>query len=368
MPLATLQLCSDIQPIEGADKIEVATILGWKCVVKKGEFKIGDPGVFIEIDSIVPMRPEFEFLRPRHFRVSTIKLRKQISQGLFMPLTILGGHVPVVKPIPSGCSGIAGRDFMAREALHECFNLGKKLTDIVDGMDVTEMLGIIKYEKEIPAQLCGTIRGNFPTHLCPKTDETRIQSCYRIVHEILNKDLYATVKMDGCSATYIHKDGETHVCSRNNSLVADDANTFWQMERKYDILNKLKAKGNYAIQGELCGPGIQGNKMGLEELDLFIFNIFDCDKWEYLGFDTMMRYIKEWGLSPCPPAFADYLIRFAEPPSIEQLLDMAKGNYDNGDPREGIVIRPTEEMQCRTLHGRASFKVVNNDFLLKSGE
>lgn len=90
--LATIREIKDIQPIEGADRIEVATVDGWQVVIKKGEFKVGDKIIYIEIDSIVPEREEFEFLRDRKFRVRTIKLRKQISQGLIMPLSILGNY------------------------------------------------------------------------------------------------------------------------------------------------------------------------------------------------------------------------------------------------------------------------------------
>jgi len=340
MPCATIQKCLDIQPIEGADSIEVATVMGWKVVVKKGEFKPGDYGVFIEIDSVVPERPEFEFLRDKHFRVRTVKLRGQISQGLFMPLSILQG---------------------LNHSLEE-------------DQDVTEVLGITHYEKDIPGQLSGTIRGNFPTKYLSKTDETRIQSCLGVLYEMLGKVFYASVKMDGCSATYIHYSNGTdesrdvHVCSRNNSLTPNENNSFWQMEKKYDILNKLKAKGNFAIQAELCGPGIQGNKMGLKEIDLFVFNVFDIDKRVYLSFHEFVKFVEDLGMKTVPIVpFGNGMV-WDKVPTIEQLLEWTKGTYENGHPREGIVIRPVEEVESRCLHGRLSFKIVNNDFLLKVKE
>jgi RNA ligase (TIGR02306 family) len=132
----------------------VATVLGWKCVVPKGQFTVGDSGVYISLDVIVPDKPEFDFMKERHFRVRTVRLRKQISQGLFMPLSIL----------PSDISAV------------------------YEGMDVTEILGIAKYEKEMPAELKGHVKGRRPDFI-PKTDEERIQSCLRVLHEI--KDLIA---------------------------------------------------------------------------------------------------------------------------------------------------------------------------------
>lgn len=372
MPLASVQKCLDLQPIPGADQIEVASVMGWKCVVKKGEFKVGDFGVFIEIDSIIPPRPEFEFLRSKHFMVRTIKLRKQISQGLFMPISILRQDdnwlVPVHTLTPC-MSGVLTPEFELKQCLSNALHDNRPdLLEHAEGCDVTEYLGVQKYEKEIPAQLRATVRGNFPTQYVPKTDETRIQSCRGVLYEILNRPLYMTVKMDGCSATFIHKDGDTHVCSRNNSLQPDENNSFWKMDAKYKILEQLKAKGlNYAIQGELCGPGVQGNKMGLKELDLFVFNVFDTDKWQYLNYEDMIRFCESMGLKTVPMDLGG-LIQWAQPPTIDELLELAKGTYENGYPREGIVIRTAEEMECRALHGRASFKVVNNDFLLKAGE
>lgn len=111
--LATIRTISDIRPIQGADRIEVAQVDGWECVVKKGEFHIGEKIVYVEVDSIMPEKPEFEFLRDRKFRVRTIKLRKQVSQGLVLPLTIL----------PTG-------------------------TSVNEGDDVTETLGIKKYDPQ----------------------------------------------------------------------------------------------------------------------------------------------------------------------------------------------------------------------------
>jgi RNA ligase (TIGR02306 family) len=337
MPPASIQKCLALTPIEGADRIEVAKVLGWDIVVKKGDFKVGDLGVFIEIDSVVPPKPEFEFLRQRHFVVKTIKLRKQLSQGLFMPLSILSNA-------PS-------------------LDLGS----VVENLDVSEALEIIHYEKDIPAQLRATIRGNFPRQYLPKTDEERIQSNKGLLQEIVGKCVYATVKMDGCSSTFIHCNGDTHVCSRNNSLQEDENNSFWKMEKKYNILEKLKAKGNFAIQGELCGPGIQGNKIGLKELDLFVFNVYDIDNKQYLSFHAMQAFIKELGLTPVPIAQIGRLA-WTQAPTIDELLELAKGSYENGHPREGIVIRTVEEQESRALKGRFSFKVVNNEFLLHTNE
>lgn len=95
--LASIQIISDLKPIEGADKIEVATCLGWQCVVKKGEFKIGDKCIYWEIDSIVDStNPIFEFMKERKFRVKTQKFLKTLSQGLLMPLSVLKHYGKII--------------------------------------------------------------------------------------------------------------------------------------------------------------------------------------------------------------------------------------------------------------------------------
>lgn len=137
--LASIQRIKALEPIEGADAIERATVLGWQLVVKKDEFRVGELCIYCEIDSILPEKPEFEFLKSRGMRIRTIRLRGQISQGICFPLS-----------------------FLPAETLIE------------EDSDVTEILGVTKYEPPIPASLAGVMKGAFPSFI-PKTDETRVQ-------------------------------------------------------------------------------------------------------------------------------------------------------------------------------------------------
>jgi len=349
--LATIQKIRSLEPIEGADKIELAKMEGleWQVVVQKGLHKIGDSVCYIQIDTICPEAPWSEFLRDRHFRVRTIRLRKQLSQGLIVPL----------------------RDIYSGDNNPGLFQQA--------GTDITIDSGVIKYEKPIPANLRGKIRGSFPTHLCPKTDEPRIQNCSRILEELADVPVYITVKMDGTSATYINHNGDGHVCSRNMDLKgpeertfheqgeqqAEKPNVYWEIEQRYDILNKLKLKGNYAVQGEICGEGIQGNKIGLKGTDFFAFNVYNVDEHRYLNFHEFQLFCNELGLKMVP--VLEYSVILTK--RFDEVLLMADGQYPNGTPREGIVIRPTIEQTSEVLKGeRASFKVVSNAFLLKYDE
>ncbi len=238
--LATVRRIADIRPIPGADRIVVAQVDGWECVVQKDEFQVGQPVVYIEVDSIVPERPEFEFLRDRKFRVRTIKLRGQVSQGLVLPMSVL--------PDPSKY-GV--------------------------GSDVTDVLGVKKYDPEAaqeallaqkqpqkPKSKLGQFlmrfkwyrklfmkpkrKGGFPDWIT-KTDETRIQNLttlFDIEHKNGTK-FSVTEKVDGQSATYYLRKLSRHkyefgVCSRNIHLGTPDNSSYWTVARKYDIENVLK--------------------------------------------------------------------------------------------------------------------------------
>ena len=341
--LASIQKIKEINPIENADNIEVATILGWQVVVKKGEFKPGDYSVYFEIDSILPDEPRYEFLkksswnsRYQKIRLKTIKLRGQISQGLVLPLS----SFPEIN-----------------------------FSELSEGDDLTETLGVEKYEPIIPASLNG-IANKF-TWPISRTDEERIQSDPEgYLEAIKNKPYYITVKLDGTSASYMLVKNENskiefHACSRNYSIKYDENNTIWQIAEKYEIEEKLKSyfisTGNmYAIQGEIVGPGIQGNKLNLSEHRLYIFNIIDIE--------TSEKYYKNgfsfWNIPFVPIVEEGESFSYE---TVDELLELSRGKYKEHfdsalakQDREGIVVRSKDQS--------VSFKVVNNDFLLKGGD
>lgn len=367
--LASIQVITAIDPIPGADRIEVASILGWKVVVKKGEFAVGDHCVYVEIDSILPEKPEFEFLRERNFRVKTVKLRKQLSQGICFPTSVL----------PSG-------KYYAID------------------QDVTEALGVKKYELPdfmgVPNRLKGYASKPFPGFIM-KTDEPRVQSNPRIIEEIKGKRVYITQKQDGTSFTAYYDIRNKHygVCSRNYELYdpSKDRRTWWQKiqdwyrqltlqkprwwknikDSYWDMSNELgleqrlteyctRNNVSIAVQGELCGEGVQDNKMGLKGRKLYLFNIWNISEQRYYNITDSLCIAKELGLEWVPILSMNVEFNYY---FVEQLLQLAEGNYDNGTPQEGIVIRPMEESKSVVLGGdRMSFKVINNKFLLEYGD
>lgn len=329
--LASVVKIVDIQPIPGADAIMVASVKGWKVVVKKDEYKVGDLAVYYEIDSFLPIRPQFEFLRKSSFkrmgstegfRLKTIRLRGQISQGL-------------LTPIPEG------------------------ITDPKEGDDLTEALDIVKYEPPIPAQLAGKIKGTFPSFI-PKTEEIRIQNFESEVgFSPVGERAYVTEKLDGTSFTCYFKDGVFGVCGRNWELSETDDNSLWRMAKMLELKEKMTKLGkNIALQGELIGAGINGNLYGLQDHKLYFFTGYDIDKGRRMFFDElewvlfglqlqMVPVLEKYGfVIPNETNIVDYMLRYAEGKSV---LNMEVD-------REGVVVRGLER--------EFSFKAISNTYLL----
>ncbi|MFH1288023.1 MAG: RNA ligase family protein, partial [bacterium] len=212
-----------------------------------------------------------------------------------------------------------------------------------------------------PISFKGEIKRNYPSFLAPKTDELRIQSFPTVIAEFNNLQCYISIKIDGTSTSFIHCDGEFDICSRNLSFIENEENLYWKIFKKYDLENKLKSLGNFCLQGELAGPGIQKNPMHLKEVDVFLFNIYDINNKKYLAYNDFINTSKQLGLKTV--SIIDDNFTFSH--TIEQLLELAKGNYPcTNIPREGIVIRPVIEKYSNILEGRLSIKVINNDYLL----
>jgi RNA ligase (TIGR02306 family) len=205
----------------------------------------------------------------------------------------------------------------------------------------------------------GEYRGPFPG-LVPKTDEQRVQSAPSVLDELRGRPFVATVKMDGTSTTFLMLDGELHVCGRNHSILEGE-NLYWYVAKKRRIGEVLAKAPRLAIQGEIVGPGIQRNPVGLADKDLFVFSVFDTGDGRCLDDAELRAFCREHGLEPVPVAFEGE--RFDE--TVESLLAKAEGLYPGTkSQREGIVIRPREELRSDVLAGRLSFKAISNAYLL----
>jgi RNA ligase (TIGR02306 family) len=350
--LASIQAVNAVEPIPNADAIEKIRVLGWWVVSKKGEHRPGDRIVYCEIDSLLPERPEFEFLRPgcfkpaqedaggavtlpAGFRIKTVKLRGQVSQGICFPLSILPDGAP---------------------------------TD--EGEDVTELLGVLKWEPPLPVGMGGKVKGLFPGFL-PRTDETRVQVLESALQRHRGKPFYVTEKLDGTSFTAFLRRGEFGICSRNLWMdEADESNVLVRVSKGLFLEEKLRSARERlgfdpAIQAEVIGPGVQKNKYGLPAVTLRVFNVLDVDACRLLDHPAMLALLGELQLEAVPQLGTVLLDH-----TVDELVAFSEGTsaLDAKVQREGVVLRPLAEEYDEELGGRLSFKVINPKFLLKYDE
>lgn len=339
--LATVRKIDEIKSIEGADKICAYRVGGWEIVDSVGKYQVGELVVMLEIDSWVPTELA-PFLskgkEPREYngvkgeRLRTVKLRGQISQGLLLPITVLS-----IKT-----------------------DSGDYLGSWEEGWDLTERLGIQKYEKELPACLRGSAKGNFPSFI-PKTDQERVQNLTRTLEKLTEEDTFEeTEKMEGSSMTVYLKDDVFGVCSRNLDLKEDETNTFWATARKFKLEEKMRhLKDNapvpdFALQGEMIGPGIQGNIYGLTETLFLVYDVWNINDQLYLPPRDRRELVNKLGLLHVP-----VLNEYVTLGTVQQIIKNADGKSVIGSKpnREGVVYKHNNK--------NFSFKAISNLYLSK---
>lgn len=344
--LASIRNISNLLPIEGADFIELAVVDGWQCVVKKGEFQSGDLCVYFEIDSVLPVDPRYEFLRKNDyvhndwiegFRLRTRKFKKQLAQGLALPLSLFP-EVDVTQ--------------------NELY-------------DVTDLLGVKLWE--IPEGVFngqGPSASTWPTFL-RKTDQERIQNVYSKYRQIFAGDdsWEISLKLDGCSMTvYNYPEMENSgICSKDSSRHLDSVNDPW-VTVGLPILEKLKELGmSFAIQGELCGPNLpmtaakRNNREKFPDYRFFVFSVYSIVNGTKLNHRDKMEVIKELGLTSVPIIESSYNL-FKAMPEISSVLNWADNTKSINNPQaEGFVFSNNRDPNI-------SMKAISNKFLLEIGE
>lgn len=339
--MATVRTISNITLIENADSICKYTVDGWNIVDKIGAYNIGDKVIMVEIDAWVPTEiapflskgkepKEFEGVKGERLR--TVCLKKQVSQGLLLPLSVLN--------VKTDSGEYAGQ--------WEGF----------EGQDVSARLGIIKWEAPIPVCLAGTVRGNLPECII-KTDQNRVQNIGRHLPEYYGQVFEKTEKLHGSSCTmYLDSSGDFHVCSRNLDLKFDENNAFWKAAVKYKVEEKLKSLEmlGLAIQGELIGAGISGNQYKVE-LEFRVFDMYLVPEKRYLNSEERKVITETLGLLHSP--VMEY-VTLSEEHTVEALLKSAEfTSFVNGSTAEGFVMKSVSNPEI-------SFKVVSQQWLLKN--
>ena len=344
--LASIQMIWKIEPIEGADRIELAHVLGWNCVVNKGQFREKDLAVYFEVDSYLPIREEFEFLRKNcykntnvmgeGFKLRTQTFRKQISQGLLLPISLF----PDI-----------GNDFNK-------------------GDDVTDILKVREWQIEQKATSSGNIKSSLP-YFIPHTDETRIQAEPNLLNEFKDLEYYISTKMDGSSHSVGVDEQGIHVTGHNYEYFDDDSSDFYKYLHEHNYVDSIisyhKEHGydTFVIQGEFCAPDIQKNRLRLIKPQWFVFTIYIDGK--RIGLDEMIRICQQLKLDMVPIEERGFSLPEIYP-TVDSLLERAKGEYPKGGRKEGIVIRPCIPIYCRLISASLSMKAINNEYLLKNDD
>lgn len=359
--LASIKTISNIIPIENKDRIVLATVDGWNVIVKKDEYKVGDKCVYVEIDSVLPEKPEFEFLRKSNFRIKTLKMAGCISQGICFPLSILPEKTDSTYEVNEDVTDVIGvkqyEPTMDKGTIETQGSTKKKYPRILMRLSWFRKLVSSKSDNK-----------SFPTFIS-KTDEIRIQN---IPYILQSKERWvATEKIDGQSGTFClvrHKSKipflkdkfEYIVCSRNYALKQKDNSSYWKVSDKYNIEEKLREiiydNDWVAIQGECISPNVQGNKYKVKEADFYAFNVVDSSTGRW-GSAKAKLYCNHLGIKFVPIIDWSYEL----PNTVEEVLDFAHGKSAIVDGlREGIVFRSCD--------GKQSFKAVDPYFLLKHDE
>lgn len=311
-----------MEAIEGADFIACATVVcgkggKWRGVVRKAECDIGLLVTVYLPDAFITESHALEygmgFMSSTNYRVKMRRFRGSPSEVVIMPLQIAGGEV---------------------------------------GFDCTEMLGVTKYHKPVPANLQGKAKGEFPGFI-PKTDEPNYQNSegQEGIARLIGQPFYITEKADGSSTTAFKYKGQFGICSRNWELERDENIGYWKVAIQHQLEDRLPE--GIALQWETCGPKIQSNPMGFTEIVGLAFSAYNIeerrylDMWEFIDLCTSIKF-------PMVP-----IIVMDESFSPDGLETRGEGKYKNGKEREGVVVRSKENLYG---HKPVSFKVINLNY------
>ncbi len=393
--LAYVVLVDGIEELPGYDRVESACIGGWRCIVPKGQFKVGEPGIYFEIDSKVPnTNPAFAFLEKRNYKIKTQKMCKSISQGLLMHPSDFGWVAQVDGSIWIPEDGDHGRHDADNESRFLTQKLGVTYADAEDNQ--RKVPSTDKYKKM--AQRHPKIfrkpwarwmmkrnwgkkfmffffgkkkdkKNGWPSHIASRTDVERIQNCIWILNN--KKPFVATEKVDGSSFSAMAERGKFnkikyYVCSRNVVFDTPDAKCFYDSNIYFEAWEKYNLKEiitnilndynlpNVAIQAEVYGDGVQKRDYSTKEHQMAVFHI--VSNGIKFSMDKTVEICEKYGLPHVPVVNDNYIF----PDTIEELQQYVESEQSqiDGKPREGIVFYDKET-------GQQYVKFVSPNYLIK---
>jgi len=344
--LAYIAKIEKLEPIKDKDRIELATVANWEVIVGKGEYKVGDLVVYVEYDTVLPVKPEFEFLRKRcysklydGFRIRNMSMAGVFSQGIVFPLSILPKSVKIEE----------GRNVAKELEIVRYDPEEIRENRMIHNSKPKNPLMRFKWFRKLRNKYFGKT-SSYPSTV-KKSDETNIQKLFNAYKENYNDvKFYATEKVEGQAATYVLKRGRFHVYSHNKSVRNDGKNNWSATAKLYDIEKKLrqykrKHGVELAIQGEIAGPGIQKNIYGFDTFRFFVYKITNVKTGEAYNFVDLVNLIVKLDLFLCPLVYTSIYLNAFE--TVQEILEHSNGDSvlrkDKKIPREGLVWRAVED-------------------------
>jgi hypothetical protein len=386
----------ELESIPEKDRILLAHFneMDWTVIVGKDDFQVGDKAIYVEVNTVLPVREEFEFLRKRcyspgrdGFVIKSMKMGNTYSQGLAFPLTTFRKtEWGIVYSISIGCDVT---ELLGAKAIEDAeVKPGKSVISYSKWERFIDKWFYLLFKK----RWIKKTSSDFPSELISKTDETQVQNLGYVYEAWKNRKYYSTVKMDGSSLTVVVKNGRFIVASRNTRLFdaklgkaakmltpehKDRYETYLYAIAKSGIartIARIPSKSswtlrNIGIQGELCGPGVQKNRIGLKDLEWYVFNIKDLKTGKYFSYPTMEDWADRLDLKLVPLLDECEIWNFK---NLDELREYAKGEYPSGHPREGVVFRLYDAYDeiyvadpLPKMANMASLKIINEDFRIK---
>ena len=192
---------------------------------------------------------------------------------------------------------------------------------------------------------------------------------WELIQAFKGLEYYISTKMDGSSHSVGIDENGFHVTGHNYEYKDDGSSSFYNLVKELEYKEKMEkyvaeqGLNTLTIQGELCAPGIQQNRLRLKAPEWYVFTIRENGK--RVGLKRMQDICKELKMTSVPVEEVDMDLP-SKYPTVDALLMRADGDYPNGGKKEGIVIRPTEPIYCDLIGAELSMKVVSNKYLLKN--
>lgn len=354
--MASVQTITAIRPIPNADNIELASVLGWRVVVNKNDnFKVGDNVVYFEVGTVLP-ETDLRFAESQKWGQKVVEVDGKTVKGHILATRSFRGvdSQGMVMPIALFDEGIYYWEINEGEASSTDPCYAPRV-----GLDVTEAIGVFKYEEPIPPNT--NIIGSFDTRYMPKSDCPRVQTLSEHWDEAKELKWSPTLKVDGTSTTILNDGKTVRIFSKNRELDTEDSNLL-RVAEKFKILEFVEENPGTAVQFEYAGPGVHSNRAKLPAVRPFVFSVF------FMGKKVARDDWDERLLAVASPMLGDEFnpANFDSLDELVEKVSTVRGNLTKDVADEGVVYHlAAGQVAPWWLSRTATFKVISMKYIKK---